>query len=166
MIRYLLSINYTENITTMKFINYFNVLLFVCLFVFVCCRKEEEAPANSEYMSAQVNGKAFKASTFVVAKAGATTSINGTFGSVSNPESIGLSIQNAKVGTFKFTEGAEDFAVYKSTSDEYITISGTLQITAMSQEWIEGNFSFVAHSINNSAQHLVVSDGKFKMKYD
>jgi hypothetical protein len=117
-------------------------------------------------MNAQVNGKVFKASTFVVARAGATTSINGTFDPVSNAESIGLSIQDAKVGTFTFTEGGNDFAVYKSVEDEYITHSGTVQITTMSGEWIEGNFTFEAHSINNPASHVVISDGKFKMRFD
>jgi hypothetical protein len=48
-------------------------------------KEEEVVPAISEYMNAQVDGKTFKATSFVVARAGVTTSINGTFGPVSNP---------------------------------------------------------------------------------
>lgn len=144
----------------------FNVVFFVFILTVTACQKEDEVSAMTEMMSAQIDGKAFKASTFVVARAGLTTSINGTLGPVSNPESIGLSIQNAKIGTFPFEEGGEDFAVYNSDRGEYISTSGTLQITAMTGEWIEGSFSFVAHSINNSAANIVISEGKFKMKFD
>lgn len=157
---------YLYRINMMKLKNYLKAMLLICACTFFSCQKEEEVPTIQEYMNAQVNGKLFKASSFVVARAGVTTSMNGIFGPVSNAESIGLSIRNAKIGTFSFEEGGKDFAVYNSAVGEYISTSGTLQITSITGEWIEGNFSFVAHSINNTAGHIVISQGKFKMKFD
>jgi hypothetical protein len=130
------------------------------------CKKEDQVPVATEIMTATIGGKAFSASNFVVARAALTTSINGTIGPASNPESIGLSIQDAKLGTFILKQDGEDFAVYNSATGEYISMSGTLQITALSEEWIEGNFNFVAHSITNPAGHITISDGKFKMRFD
>jgi hypothetical protein len=43
-----------------------------------------------------------------------------------------------------------------------ITQSGTVQVTAMSGEWIEGSFTFVAHSINNPTGHVVISAESLK----
>jgi hypothetical protein len=150
----------------MKFLNLISILLLTCLFAFFSCQKEEDVVAISEFMNAQVDGKSFKATSFVVARAGVTTSINGTIGPASTPESIGLSIQNAKLGTFVFGENTQDFAWYKSTMGEYRAMSGTLQITALSREWIEGNFSFTAHSVNDPAKHATISNGEFKLKLD
>jgi hypothetical protein len=150
----------------MSLLNRLSVLFFVSLFAITSCQKEQEPPAITEFMSAQVEGKAFNAGTFVVARAGVTTSINGTFGPVSNPESIGLSVQHAKIGTFTFKENGEDFAVYNSPTGEYLSMSGTLQITAITGEWIEGNFNFIAHSIADPSKHMAISNGEFKMKID
>jgi hypothetical protein len=141
-------------------------IIFLLLSLTACKKEKEQAPQVKEMMTALVNGKSFSADNFLVARAAGTTSINGTLGPTSNAESIGLSIGGAKVGTFTFEEGGENFAVYKSTTGEYISMSGTLEIISNTEDWIEGNFNFVAHSLNSPAQHIEVTNGKFKMKFD
>jgi hypothetical protein len=148
-----------------KKLTLFLLIALISLFPF-SCRKEEEAPVTNEYMQATINGLEFSAADFVVARASVTTSINGTLGPYSNAESIGISIENAKVGSFSLSENTDYFAVYKSTTDEFMSASGTLQITSMTAEWIEGSFSFKAHSMNDPAAHIIVSEGKFKMRLD
>lgn len=77
----------------------------------------------------------------MVANAATTTSINGTIGLASNAHSIGISIKNANVGTFTLGENTGDFAVYKSFTGEYISMSVTVQLISITED------SFVAHSI-------------------
>ena len=141
-------------------------LLIFSLFTFISCKKEDASAVTTEMMRAIVSGKAFSASHFVLARAASTTSINGTIGPAFNPESIGLSIKEAKVGTFTFKENTEDFAVYNSAAGEYISKSGTLQITALSAEWIEGSFNFIGHSLHDPARQVTVAEGKFKIRFD
>jgi hypothetical protein len=148
----------------MKIYHHLNILLIVILCTITSCKKEEEAPSINEYMTATIDGKTYRASTFVVAKAGVTTSINGTVGPVSNPESIGLSVKNVIIGTFTLDEDSESFAVYNSSTDEYISSTGTLQIISLSPGRIEGSFDFIARSINDPSQIIRVSNGKFIVK--
>jgi hypothetical protein len=150
----------------MQTIKKITLLLLFSLISLVCCKKDEPSPLTNEYMQATINGKEFLATHFVVAKAAATTSINGTLGPASNATSIGISIREAKVGSFPLSEDTDYFAVYKSPTDEYLSLSGTLQITSLTAEWIEGNFSFEAHSINDFSERITISDGKLRIKID
>jgi hypothetical protein len=150
----------------MNIIKKLTLFLLIGLLSLFSCQKEEETPITNEYMQATINGQKFSAANFVVARATSTTSINGTLGPASNAESIGISIRNAKVGSFPLSENTDYFAVYKSTTDEYMSASGTVQITSITVDWIEGNFSFEAHSTDDSAAQVTVGEGKFRMRLD
>jgi hypothetical protein len=132
----------------------------VCQFVFLLLPERGRSYSIKGVHAGYHNGQAFGAVNFVVARATSTTSINGTLGPASNAESIGISIMNAKVGSFSLSENTDYLAVYKSTTDEYMSASGTVQIISMTAEWIEGKFSFEAHSTDDPAAQVTVGDGE------
>lgn len=135
-------------------------------FAILSCQKDEELKITSqEIMRANIDGKTFAAINFVMATTAQTTSINGTAGNVSKPESISIVINNLQVGTFELSETTH-YAAYNSASDEFLSSSGQVIITSIKDKWIEGRFKFTAQSVNNPSLQVQISDGLFKLKLE
>ena len=79
----------------------------------------------------------------------------------SSGETIQFTINHAATGTFPFEEGVNFGAYIKGTS-VYMTSGGSLVITRLDSEFVEGSFTFEAILVGQS-ETKSITNGKYKV---
>jgi len=156
-----------------------SILTAICvatvLFAISGCKKSVEPPDTYQsYLSATVDGKAFKSNIGAFAVKATILGVTylepagvGLFNS--DTLSLGLMIQNGSIGTYSLdgsrinTFGALSFSISnKSYSSEDGKGSGTLKVTNYTNERVAGTFNFVAYT-SDGQESINVTNGEFDL---
>jgi hypothetical protein len=147
----------------------FSIALFGIL-ALVSCKKDEDSGGGSSF-TAKVNGETYKADGLLAyaTSFGDYTNVYGVADASGTGETMYFSIPtDASKGTYQFDA---DYPAYYVDADgnAFATVwgggSGSVTITDIDADHVEGSFSFKAFDAATEAEEKAVTDGKFNVEF-